>query len=459
MLFALFAVNFIHNWPHHLITNSIFIASGDTTGYYTPIESFVNGTGYGSFCRMPGLLPIYGPLYFLFGNDWGKTLLIIVQFLVSAMSVYFLAKSALLIFKSKPVFYVTFFLYALSSFVSIWDHYGLSDSFSTSFLVFSFYFFVSYFTNARPASLVFSGIFITWSVFIRPINGMLIACMLLIFLIQNKNGLKQFIKGAFLFTIPCIIAISLWTLNNYTTYKRFIPLQGSFSECYGQALTEDHLAVRELIIAWGGDFQEWSVNTEAEWFFSKKGNYRTKNPFSGKTFTSGYNLDSLIWLKMNYDSIHTGIEMDQNKKNEIKNRMIASTGRFVDSYRTERPFSFYFFNRLKFLKRFVFPAQLDDLPFPAFSKMQLYHKVIKIGYLALLNFVSLAGILGIFVSLFRKNFYGIIPLAIIIFVAVILGFVEQRYLVPAYPFLCIYCAFFILLVTNKFSRRKTLPLQ
>jgi hypothetical protein len=146
-LFLLFALNFIQNWPAKWITNSIFIASGDTIGYYEPVEAFANGYGYNTFCRMPGLLPIYAPLYFLFGGIWGKTLVIVLQFLLSSLSVYFLARTAELIFNNNRIFYISFFLYAFSSFVSIWDHYGYSDSFSTSLLIFSFYLFVSYLHN------------------------------------------------------------------------------------------------------------------------------------------------------------------------------------------------------------------------------------------------------------------------------------------------------------------------
>src|SRR5436190_18097032 len=265
-LFFFFALNFIQNWPHGWIINSIFITAGDTGGYYDPIESWVNGLGYNTFCRMPGLLPIYGPLYWLFGAVWGKTVVIILQLCASAVSVYLLAKTAARIFQSSKIFFVCFFLYSFSSFVSIWDHYGLSDSFSTSFLIISFYFFVSYFENAKAYALILSGVFVAWSVFFRPINGIVLSCYIFIFFLNTKTGFYRFFKGSIFLALPLIVLISAWTLHNYLSFRKIVPLQGTLSECSSGRLSEDHIAIRNLIITWGGDFQEWSLGGETEWF-------------------------------------------------------------------------------------------------------------------------------------------------------------------------------------------------
>jgi hypothetical protein len=64
-LFVLFTILFNQNWPNEQIINHLFVISGDTGGYYEPVESFVRSGNYDTYCRMPGLLPIYAPLYFL----------------------------------------------------------------------------------------------------------------------------------------------------------------------------------------------------------------------------------------------------------------------------------------------------------------------------------------------------------------------------------------------------------
>jgi len=107
-MFILIALLYYQNWPKDSIVNYLFIVSGDTDGYYDPIESFVQSGDYSSFCRMPGLLPIYAPLYYLFGAMWGKTLVIILQFIVSTISVYLLAQTAAYVF-------ILLFFYMLSA--------------------------------------------------------------------------------------------------------------------------------------------------------------------------------------------------------------------------------------------------------------------------------------------------------------------------------------------------------
>lgn len=453
-LFILFAFNFIQNWPARWVVNSIFIVSGDTYGYYDPVESFVNGTGYNTFCRMPGLLPIYAPLYFIFGSVWGKTIVIVLQLLFGAFSVYFLARAAEIIFKNRSLFYITFFLYAFSSFVSIWDHYGYSDSFSTSFLIFSFYLFVSYLHTKKIRPLVLSGSFLAWSVFFRPVNLMVFGFFLFILFVWQLKQFRSYVKHAFLFILPFLIVLIFWSCSNYYKYNKIILLQGSFSECYGGALAEDHLAIRNLIIAWGGDFQEWALGAETEWFFTKHGDLRNRNPFKEEHYTQAYTLDSLIYLKTNYDSVRTNSPLNPDLDAALRHKTIAAAQRFHASYVAAHPLKYYLFNRLTFLRRFVFPSRLDNLPFPKFSEMHLYQKVMKLGYLMLLNFITTTGLIGMFLGFSGKNIFQLIPLCIVVTLACILGFVEQRYLVPAYPFFCIYSAYFIFVSKARFLRFK-----
>jgi len=242
--------------------------------------------------------------------------------------------------------------------------------------------------------------------------------------------------------LPCLIAMVIWTAYNLRTHKKFIYLQGSFEECYLTGISKQHLAIRDLIIAWGGDFQEWSIGTEAEWFYSKQINYKTKNPFPPADFTSKYNLDSLVQLKINFDSLRDNVDLPENVRNKLKQKILVSTNNFYESYKSEKPLRYYVLNRIRFVQRFIFPLRLDNLPFPKVSEMKFYQKAAKGGFLLLLNLVSLLGVLGIAISFSAKNLYGIIPLSIIFTIACFLGFVEQRYLVPAYPFLVLYSAYF-----------------
>jgi hypothetical protein len=451
-MFAFFALQFCQNYPPDSIEFSLFISSGDTGGYYQPIEAFVNGAGYTSICRMPGLLPIYGPLYFLFGT-LGKVPVIFLQFILGVISTYLLAISAKNIFGSLQVFYFTFFLYGLSSFVSIWDHYGYSDSFSTSFLIISFYFFTRFVNSKRAAMLLASGFFMAWSVFLRPVNLIVIPCYFVLLLINCKGNIRSLIKNALRVVAPCLILIACWGFYTYRVHGKPILLQAPFSECYGNVLSPDHLAIRALIIALGGDFQEWSQGSRSQWFFSNKINYKQSNPFTKYNFTSQYNFDSILNLRNKYHFLHDKNDLSEEEKKLLEADLVTTANRYHASYKSENTFRYYILNRLILVRKFIFPGRLDNLPFPKFADMSLYHKLIKFGYLILLNFISFGGICGLILGFFKKNYYGIIPLTFILLFTCILGFIEQRYLVPAYPFLCIYCSWFIAFLHSKWRNR------
>lgn len=458
-LFIFFAFNFLHNWPIDLIVKKIFIISGDTSLYYEPIESFVNGNGYNTMCRMPGLLPIYAPMYFLFGLEWGKVAVILLQFFTSVVSVYCLALMAKNIFNSDKIFRITFFVYALSSFVSIYDNYGLSDSFSTSFLIFSIYFLVKTFQKNHWLPLLLSGSFLCWAIFFRPVLMVvfIISCLILIiqFLIVSKKYLLLF-RSLFIFCLPLILFLSLWTIHNYNQYKMFVPLQGPFSMCFG-GLPEQHLEIRKLIISFGEDSQKWSKGSGAEWFFEENINYKQNNPFSTSIYTVDFNLDSLISLKEHYDqSLNPALGKD--KQEAYKKMVMHSSNSFYLSYRKHHPIGAFIINPIQLILKFIFPKRLDNLPFPNFSEMKLYHKIIKLGYLILLNLISLLGIIGIVLALIKKQnlalFYGLIPISLIITLAGLLGFIEQRYLVPAYPFLVIFSAYTLNWILTYFDKAR-----
>lgn len=435
VMFIYFAINFYKNTPADLVSNFIFIYSGDTTGYYEPMDSFVNGHGYDSYCRMPGMLPIYYVLSLFFSAMWAKTFMIVLQFITSTISVYVLALVAKMVFKKDRIFYITFFLYALSSFVTIWDHKGYADSFSTTFLIFSFYYLLRSKDKSRYTSLLLSGIFITWAVFIRPIVGIVIPIYVLFYLFDLKN-IKQTITSGLVFSLPVVLFLFLWAQRNYSQTGRIIILQGPLSECF-PGLTPELLSIRDLIVSWGGDTQPWAKGSDGEWFLSKKG--AAAEPESKNIYTKAYNLDSLIKLREFFNLTFADSIPDADR-NAFKNYVNTKTKLYVDSYRDEHGAKYHFTNKLLLIKRFMFPSRLDGLPFPKLSEMSLVQKAIKGGYLLLLLLVSVFGMIGTVISLSRKIFLPVLPWAFILILSVGMGYVEQRYYIPVYTFFVILSA-------------------
>lgn len=437
LLFLVFAFLFYQNWPQELIINSVFVASGDTDGYYLPVEAFVDAGHYSSYCRMPGLLPIYAPLYFLFGGVWGKTLVILLQFLVSSLSVYFLAQTAAFVFKSSRVFYFTFFLYALSSFVSNWDHYGLSDSFGASFLVYGIYFCVKFRESRQRKDLLLSGLFIAWSVFFRPVHGIIIPLLILLYLADLKQW-RQSLRNCILFCLPVVLALGLWTYSNYQKYQKVVVLQGPMSECFG-TLSPELLAIRSLIIGWGGDYQPWSKGSEAEWFFSKKTNDPERGAIHDKYLTSAYSYDSLLVLREKYNYYNSD-SITAGEKPAVSRDILETSARYLSAYKAEHPVAYRLLNKFRLLKQLLLPGRLDDFPTPKLSEMNILHKGLKAFYFLFFLFVSVVGVLTCLFALYKRIYFAAVPLALVLLIGAVLGYVEQRYLVPAFPFLLMFSA-------------------
>jgi hypothetical protein len=448
VLFIFFAYSFCKYWPSHW-NEGLFNASGDTSVYYGAVESFYNGNGYDTYCRMPGLLPVYYPIRLFFSAVVTKNIIIILQLLAGVVSIYVLAKTAKLIFNSQRVFFITFFIYAFSSFVSIWDHVGYADSFGTSFLIYSIYLLVLNKEKRNWKFILFSGLFMTWSIFFRPVHGIIVPLALLVYLCNIKD-IAGSIKRSFVFALPLVFFLGVWTYSNYSKYKKVIVLQGSLSDCFS-GLTEDLLSIRELIVAWGGDSQPWAKNSEGEWFF---GINKDKQPEPAHgIYTSAYNLDSLKILRSNYFIVHSDTTAQQ-VKDSLRPIIVSASNRYRESYKKEHASRYYFLNKVKLLKKFLIPGRLDDLPLPASDKMNLFQKAVKGGYFLLLIFINVFGMIGCFLALKKKTLLPLIPLSLLIVLCPVMGLIEQRYLVPVYSFFVVFSAYVLEKIFLFFSRKK-----
>jgi hypothetical protein len=430
-LFLFFAWQYRQNWDPARIVNGWFVESGDTFGYYDPAESYVNGHGYSSVCRMPGILPIYTVLRWMMDAPQAKVMIIFLQFICSTLSVYFLARTAKLLFGGERIFVITFFLYAVSSFVSIWDNVGYADSFSASFLIFSLY--ILFRWRDSPHSgiyLILSGIFLTWSVFFRPLHGLFFPLLGLIYLSHTR----QIVRSAgrlFLFGLPLVLALSVWTYKNYKRSGTIILLQGKMDSCF-PGITKELLSINELIIALGGDIQPWARNSAGEWFYNLKSHDRDFDLPEREQTTTAFNYDSLKRLRNSYYTIQLDT-VSPEKKALLRKDIVRKSLVYAASVKKETPFRYYILNRLSIVRHLIFRPRLDNLPFPALQNMQWYHKIIKGGYFLLLCLVVAGGLAGGVLALWRRNPFPVVPFTVILVLGMVLGYAEQRYLVPVYP--------------------------
>ena len=478
ILFVFFSFQFYKNHPKDSITGKIFISVGETPTYYKSIENLADGNGYGwqqvaekegtikylpSTRRVPGILPFYYPLYKILGKETARVGIILIQFLFGVASIYMLALISLNVFQSKAAYYLTLGIYSISSFVSIFDHIGLAESFSTSFAIFAIFFLLMGLKKQQKYFIILSGLFICWSIFLRPAVGVFFPVMLLFYLWFNTKNHFTYgntFKGLIILSMPLALTVSAWTVRNYHVTGQFIPLEDDIFKSMPDLYNPRVKAIRTLIGAWGGEFARWEKNSEGEWFFNKELDSDNHNVYNSRHFTSYYNLDSLIKLREIYWNSENPT-LSETEREGYKIRTVETALLYTENYIKEKPLHYYVISPIILTVKFLFIKTTNYLPFPALCDMSLYHKIIKIFYILLYNLIMILGIAGIIISIFSKKMDLIIiilfPAFYIIVMSVIFKATEERYLVSLYPFLVLFSCFSINRIFKLNFVRKFIP--
>jgi predicted RND superfamily exporter protein len=105
----------------------------------------------------------------------------------------------------------------------------------------------------------------------------------------------------------------------------------------------------------------------------------------------------------------------------------------------------------------LFPTRIDDLPFPAFSDMNLFQKTIKAASYVCIPLLSILSLLACIVWFMRKQWSFLLWMCLpfgLIFMHSAIGFVEQRYLASSYPFLLMGVGGFLAQLAASVKQRK-----
>jgi hypothetical protein len=451
-LFLFLAHEFYHYAKSGLVKSWIVVEQADSISYYNPAQLFVEQGWYAGICRMPGLLPQYALFAWPFGHQSALMLIILLQFVFSVISTVLLAIVASRIIPHKMAFPATALTYAASSFVSVWDHTMLSDSFAASSMIFALYYLSEYCTKDRIRYLVLAGCWLTWSVFTRQIIILFLPVFPLLWWVWRKDPLRVVIKNAFVFSIPVIILFGCWIIRNYKEEGVFIPLIKPIAKCW-TTYTPQFMKINELLIAWGEDVQYWIKGTPAEWFGSLSKQQKVYE-FRSEVNTGEFNADSILVLQHRY--VDFRLTNDTLEKKKLGEHILRQTSAMLEAYKSEHKTDYLFFNRIRLIKDFLFPLRLDNTPGPAFDKMNVFQKLFKIGYYVLLLFVNTLGILSILYAIVKRDktliVWLLMPVTMVVVLAGIMGFIEQRYLVPVYPLFLVSALYLILSMHARYFR-------
>ena len=198
-----------------------FQATGDTQDFIEPIENlYKTGLLYtelhnnAMLHRMPGFLPFYLPLRFFLSETAALIGIVFFQSILSGISCYVLALMAAKFFSKHKarIFSITFLIAIVSITNSIFDRYILSESFSTSFLIFSLYLFQSALKNKKNSLLLLSGSFMTVTIFLKPYFIFIQLYFLLFLLFAHRKELNaRLLKNCLSFTLITVVSLGIWS--------------------------------------------------------------------------------------------------------------------------------------------------------------------------------------------------------------------------------------------------------
>lgn len=451
----------------------------DSSSYILPIENLLTSGNYGAAMRVPG----YGAIYFLFrlfcSQAIACNMIILLQYILASVSVYCLAALVQGITKSRQLFYTVFYLFLVSSYSNYMDAALMTESFCTSVLIFSTYFFVSYFRNKQAKHLFFSGALLTWAVFLRPVFLPVILFYALFLGYQLYKDRQSVMKALLIFILPFVIVDGMWIARNYPVYKKIVPLTPSVWSMFIGAEWQYPAVV--FIQSWGGEYAPGSDKSLLYWF-GYRNPYVAKfnggaDPIPDYVYTSKFNKDSLLKLKQLFTSLEDSAISAPDKENSPQAKLIVSKfNEYTASIKAEKPFLYYVKAPLIYLKDFfVFKwASYNVMGYAAYHKgiFKYYNnlnyvaiKLFKVNpidrlYMIFDYLILLFGVLGGFLMLKEsfKNAFLLVLIAIPAYTIVVHPFLLRlminRYLMPAWPFIIVCAAWFIITVREKFYSKK-----
>jgi hypothetical protein len=432
---------------------ALYTMTGDAVQYVGMAENLLKYGEYrteeGDFAkRMPGYAPIYLALRFFLSQHDALHVLLAVQAVLSGVSCYVLALVALRITRSERIFHFVFWAYAISTYVSIWDGYLITESLSASLLIFSFWFLLRGRDHQLGIDHLASGALFAWCIFLRPFLIPFLPVYALAVLFQdNGRGGRLSWGNALLFVLPFLLADGAWLARNKLVMHRWLPLQTSADQGgNGPFSIEDPLrnSVSSLTRSLGIDHASWNPNEATYWFLHADGRLVDRTLLK-KLLNNGRTFGDIEALREKCVAVaqqgDTALAVQAMKKSAILEMKALH-----DDYKAAHPLHYWIGARLVHWKRFMLHSGVYNIPFPPYAEQDLLQKAVKAFYAVLYGFGMVFGALvcGVLflVRLYRVGLLTCIlalPLFIMFLFPILLEAHEYRFNVLCYPFFLV-CA-------------------
>lgn len=422
----------------------LFFYGNDTHSYLDPIESIVdNGTysmasGPTAF-RMPGLLPFYGPLYLIFGKWIGLHLLVFVNFMFDVLGAIMLWQILMTLFR-PIVALLSISAYALFPRIAALGYLGVTETITAFFFIFLIWSILRWRGRGGSKYLWFVSLALSALVFLKPASGVILPFVLGYFIWVerqhiNVKSLGRLMRIMLIVTSIPILTLSCWTVRNYYAFDSFIPLTSAFGE---RSVT---LKFKEFCRTTGSEFQAWNGKDAQAWF-APPNNYlynvefQKTDPFNAYVYSENLSWDTLAQIRSNW---HASIDktLSEQERMVYQGRAYAGFDRAINTFKRESSFSYLVTSRLTLVYGFI---MIKD-SFSPFKESAIPFLLIRLWFLASYFLIVLAGIAGVILALVNRQQKLVLPfmvLATFLLAHVMIGIVENRYLLPVIPIFLIF---------------------
>lgn len=419
--------------------------TGDTPGYFEPVESFLRGAAYLPDYRMPG----YGIPYLLFRSfttpQGAGSAIILLQALLGMVSVVVLARCAKLLGAQRWVQYAVCLGYAAFARVVVYDVYWLTESLCTSALILGTHGWLAHGRTASRGALFWSGLWLAWAVFLRPVQLVWLLLLGVGILFTRTASVRQKVGACALFLLPFAIADGWWVRRNAIMHREFVPL--SRGVVMPELATSPMYPLMRFLQATGGNYIHWDPSAHIRWFNMREGPLGRPGP----RVDQGVVMPSFALCdRITEDSLRAwASDMSRwsdsrttpQERMDLFRSMNARSDRFVHFYEEDRPWQYMVASRAR-LTSLYFGLAGSGALFRSPAKREEWFVPSRFLLDAPMHWtVLIGGLIGALLALRHTKrsrpvaWIGALTLVSVFIVPWGLRLCEGRYLLPMYPWL------------------------
>ncbi len=450
------------------------IYSNDNIWYLPQVYNWAEGHGYtidpdNEYMRVrrtPGYSVFFGMHYVLLGEELAYSLVRLTQILLFGLSALLFWRALGLWGLDPKAINLASALYATSPFIAGYHFHTITESIHPSLMVMAFYFYSRAYHKEGYLSWIVAGIVAALMVLVRPVDGLVLVFWGLMILRNRLWTYKARFIIASMFGMGFLLIVSPWIVRNYVVSREFIPLE-KFYNGDPMGWGKGHMAFRRW---WSG----WE-NPEVERYLTPMINVADSarehlvqelllevptSAFRGSSKSEvGNALESMLDC-YNYKrsrglirNLQPG-EKIPGCEEEIYDRFTA----LHRNYRSSNPLEYYVLTPLSLVKTAVWhsyssmylslnPASQD------FTWVQLIIKSLMFA-LNISLFISIP--LMLYTPRIGQNLKWLLvgfPLSNMILFIFGFRYIEARYLLQLYPFMCISLGIVAALSRDKLRHR------